>query len=159
MHDLRLSIAGDGELLTKLRRIVQDYGLEEHVEFVGQVEPSDVYPFVSRHHFMVMPSRRESFGVAALEAAACARAVIASDVGGIPEVVRHGETGILVPPENPDKLAEAIIKLARDADLRNKMGQSGREFVTERYLWERSLDLMASLYDRIIDDRQTHTTL
>ncbi|UCC44224.1 MAG: glycosyltransferase family 4 protein [Candidatus Zixiibacteriota bacterium] len=158
-HDLRLSIAGEGELLTELRRMVSDLGLGQHVEFVGRIEQEEVYPFVSRHHFMVMPSRREAFGVAALEAAACARAVLASDVGGIPEVVRDGDTGILIPPEDSDKLAAAIVRLARDANLREKMGQSGREFVKRKYLWDRSLDLMASLYNRIIDERRTHTAI
>jgi glycosyltransferase involved in cell wall biosynthesis len=103
---------------------------------------------------MVMPSLKEGFGVAALEAAACGRPVIASDVGGIPEVLVDKETGIMVPVNDVDRLAEAIIMLARDAEMRDEMGRSGYEFVKQNFTWEMSLDMMTALYRKVLDECQ-----
>ena len=93
-----------------------------------------------------MPSRAESFGVAALEAQACGVPVVASRVGGLPEVVRHNETGLLVPPDNPQALAEAIAALLVDHERRAVMGAAARRWVAERYRWKDSVDMMEDVY-------------
>ena len=111
--DITLSMAGSGEMTTHLKTMASNLDLQKNVRFVGFVSPHQMYPFLQQHHIMVMPSRTEGFGVAALEASACGRPVIASNVGGVPEVVLNGKTGILVPPEDPGTLAEAIVKLAQ----------------------------------------------
>lgn len=151
--DIALSMAGAGEITERLKKMVSAFGLEENVRFVGFVERQQMYVFLQQHHIMVMPSLIEAFGVAALEASACGRPVIASNVGGVAEVVLDGTTGILVPSKNSHKLAEAIIRLARDAEAREKMGKAGYEFVKKHYSWERSLDMMSDLYERLIDER------
>ena len=150
---ITLSFAGQGELTRKLKRMVFALGLEDVVHFVGFVQRDRIYPFLQEHHLMVMPSLTEAFGVAALEASACGRPVIASNVDGVPEVVLDGTTVILVPPKDPDKLAKAIINLAQDANTREKMGKAGYEFVKKRYSWERSLDMMCDLYERLINEK------
>ena len=99
---------------------------------------------------MVMPSLSESFGVAVLEAGACGRPAISTKVGGVPEVVKDGETGILVTPGDANALARAILSLAQDADKCRRMGLAGRALVEREYRWQRSLDLMSDLYDRLI---------
>ena len=81
---------------------------------------------------MAMPSRMESFGVAALEAGACARPVIASDIGGVPDIVLNNETGLLIPVGDVDKLAEGIIKLAQDRSLSQPLGYQSRLPITGR---------------------------
>ncbi len=159
MPKIQLSMAGDGEMTPKLRRMVQKYGLSENVRFIGRLDNNQISSFLQQHHFMVMPSRQESFGVAALEAAAYGRPTVASNVGGIPEVIRNGETGVLVPSENVGSLSKAIIKLAQDSDLRNRMGMAGYEFVKQNYPWEKSLDMMAALYERLIDENRENTTV
>lgn len=152
--EVRLSIAGEGEMKPQLIWEAANLGLDDIVDFVGFVLNEEVDSFLQEHHVMVMPSvmDSESFGVAAVEAAASGRAVIASRVGGVPEVVRHEETGILVPPGDVEKLAEAILRLAKDASARERMGNQGRIYACENYDWERSLDLMAELYQRLIHD-------
>ncbi|HUV31791.1 MAG TPA: glycosyltransferase family 4 protein [Acidobacteriota bacterium] len=150
--NVRLSIAGSGRMTPHLKRLVRSCNLEDRVSFVGHLEPDEVGRFLEGHHFMVMPSRRESFGVAALEAAACGRPVIASDVGGVPEVVRHDHTGILVPAGDVDRLALAIVELSRDAQRRQRLGGAAFEFARAKYPWEKSLDMMSSLYERLIDE-------
>lgn len=151
--NLKLTIAGEGELTFQLREFTAELGLTDMVEFVGFIDNNKVYDLIRDHHFMVMPStmESESFGVAVLEAGACGRAVIASEVGGVPEVLVDGRTGLLVPPENVEALAGAIVKLARDLELCRRMGEEGYLFVSETYDWETSLDTMSELYLRLID--------
>jgi glycosyltransferase involved in cell wall biosynthesis len=83
---------------------------------------------------------------------ASARPVVASRVGGVPEIVEDGKTGLLVPPEDHHALAEAIIRLGGNRELVETMGQAGRQLVAENFTWEKSLDLMSELYERLIHE-------
>ncbi|MCM2272373.1 MAG: glycosyltransferase [candidate division Zixibacteria bacterium] len=148
--DIRLSMAGRGEMTAKIQEQIVSHGLEDNIKLVGFIENQWMYHFISEHNIVVMPSRRESFGVAALEASACGRPVIASNVGGIPEVVLNNLTGVLVPPEDPAALAEAIIRLVQDRASQQQMGEAGQRYVMANYTWEKSLDLMATLYERVL---------
>ncbi len=151
LPDIQLAMAGSGAATEQLKELTSELRLESNVEFVGQLEREQIYPFLQKSHIMVMPSIcDEAFGVAVLEASACARPVIATRVGGVPEVLRENETGLLVAPDNADELADAIVKLAGDVDTRKRLGAAGRAFVQSNYTWERSLDLMAELYERLI---------
>jgi glycosyltransferase involved in cell wall biosynthesis len=76
--------------------------------------------------------------------------VIASNVGGVPELVVEGVTGLLVPPGNPQRLAAAIIELANNADKQKEMGRAGSDLVKRRYLWGKSLNMMCRLYERLL---------
>jgi glycosyltransferase involved in cell wall biosynthesis len=100
-----------------------------------------------------MPSKDESFGVAAVEASATGLPVVASNVGGIPEVVVDNVTGYLVEKKNMEKLAEAIEKLIHDPRLRLEMGKAGREFVEREYVWKDNLVAMKNLYEKILAER------
>ncbi|MEW6051604.1 MAG: glycosyltransferase [Candidatus Zixiibacteriota bacterium] len=159
--NVSLSLAGQGEMTDDLKKLAQTCGLGEHIRFTGFIPPEKVYEFITRHHFMVMPSvsESESFGVAALEAGACGRAVIASRIGGVPEVVRDGYTGLLVSPGNVTQLAEAITRLACDHGLMDRFGRTAYEHVKQQYDWEKSLDAMAGLYERLIDETKKNPTV
>lgn len=146
-----LNMAGLGKMEDTLKSMIVALGLERNVNLVGFVDNSRINSFIRKHHLMAMPSRGEAFGVAALDASACGRPVVATSVGGVPEVVADGKTGILVPPDDPESLARAILRLAGDPDLRAAMGRAGREFVRQYYTWERSLDLMSALYDGLLE--------
>ncbi len=159
MPDVTLSMAGQGPMTPVLTELISDLHLQEHVTLVGFIDNRDVYSFIRKHHVLVMPSRAEAFGVAAIEASACGRPVIASNVGGVPEVLIDGKTGILVPPGDVDKLANAILKLARDRQLQETMGQAGHEFVASRYDWSTCLDTMAELYEQVIRSAKTHSAV
>ena len=149
--DVELNLAGNLDDSSELKDMIELSGLSNKVNFVGFINHDKMYDFINQHHLMVMPSLKEGFGVAALEASVCGRPVIASNVGGIPEVIIDGETGILVPSENPIRLAEAIIKLGQDMNLIRKMGLAGYDFVKNNYDWELSLDKMCDLYERVSD--------
>ena len=149
--DLSLSMAGQGRMENSLKRLAGELGIAGRVTFVGQIPYDEIYPFIQRHHLMVMPSRMESFGVAVLEAGACARPVIASDTGGVPELLLNHETGFLIPVGDVDRLAEEISKLAQDRASGQKMGLNGFRHVAENFSWESSLDRMSDLYQSLVE--------
>lgn len=154
--DIELSWAGWGELTQRQKTLINEYDLGKCVKIVGVVSNNNIFRFLSEHHLMVMPSLKEAFGVAVLEASAAGRAVIASNVGGVPEVLQDGHTGLLIPPNDSDQLAEAIIKLANDKEMMKTMGENGRQFVQKNFAWSQSLDMMFELYERLIDERKKY---
>jgi glycosyltransferase involved in cell wall biosynthesis len=153
---VELSLAGDGPLTDQLQKQVAARKITQQVEFVGFIPQDKMLGFLRQHHIMVMPSvlDSESFGVAVLEAAAAGRPTVASRVGGVPEVVKDGKTGLLVQHGSARVLADAIERLVRNRQLRESMGQAAYEFVRDTYSWERSLDMMCDLYDRLIHEYQ-----
>jgi len=150
--EVSLSLAGSGEMTGKLKALADVLKLGDAVTFTGHIDKEEMYTFLGEHHIMVMPSvmDSESFGVAVLEASACGRPVIASRVGGVPEVLADGRTGMLVPPRDVEALSAAIIGLVRDAGIRQEMGRAGHLFARDEYSWDRSLDQMSDLYERLI---------
>ncbi|MGH8016088.1 MAG: glycosyltransferase family 4 protein, partial [Candidatus Zixiibacteriota bacterium] len=108
--EVELTMAGDqNEYTVKIKQQIVRNDLESRVKFVGFVKNENVHSFISENHLLVMPSRSEGFGVSAVEAGAGGRAVVATNVGGIPEIVSDGKSGLLVPPDDPLALANAIL--------------------------------------------------
>ncbi len=147
--DARLVIAGDGPERTALAERAASLGLTGQVELPGWVSPGGVHEFVRRASVVLVPSRLEGFGLVALEAALMARPVIASDVGGLPEVVEDGHTGILVPVDDVPALAAAIERLLVDPVSASRMGSVGRKRALERFSARRHADDWDALYRRI----------
>jgi glycosyltransferase involved in cell wall biosynthesis len=152
-HDVNLFLAGEGEMTGELRQLCRKLGVDDAVTFVGFIDNANIVDFISDHHVMVMPSHQESFGVAVLEAGAAGRPVIATDIGGVPEVLRPEKTGLMVPPNDVGALADAIARLAEQPQLRAELGRNAREFAQSEYSWDRSLDLMIDLYERLIREK------
>ena len=145
-------LAGDGPSRASLEWLAQNLELEG-VEFLGEVPHEAVPGVLRRLDVFVMPSTAEGFGVSAIEASAMRLPVVASNVHGIPDVVIDGETGVLVPPANPDAIARAIERLAGDAALRRGMGDAGRAFVERNYRWQDNAALMERLYEHMVGRR------
>lgn len=152
--DLSLSMAGEGTMTAELQELARTLGIEKRIEFVGQIDYNNLNRFIAEHDVMVMPSRHESFGVAVLDSYAAARPVIATDVEGVSELVEHNVTGKLVPSDNPEKLAETIIGVAKERDRIETMGLAGYRLAKERFQWEASVDKMCELYERLIDEKE-----
>ncbi len=145
----RLIMAGDGPLRPGLRSLAAQLGLADAITFPGPI-PHDAVPnLLASLDVFAMPSHHEAFGVAALEASAMELPVVATRVGGVPEVVQDGVTGLLVPPRDPSNLATALCRLIEDPELARKMGVAGREFVLSRYRWEDCVSRMETLYASI----------
>lgn len=145
---VRLLIAGDGPEEGRLRRLSAACGTADRVEFVGRLKHADMPAFLRRLDIFVMPSRYESFGVAALEACACEVPVIVSNVGGLPETVVDGVTGLIVERENVCALSTALSALAGSPATRRRLGRAGRARVIEHYTWGKCVDQMEGLYRR-----------
>ncbi|MDZ4277542.1 MAG: glycosyltransferase family 4 protein, partial [Dehalococcoidia bacterium] len=148
---LRVVLAGDGPLRSQLERQAEQLDIVGKVSFRGEVAHDEVPSVLRELDVFVLPSRAEGFGVAALEAQAMELPVVASNVHGIPDVVAHGRSGVLVPPGDARALAEAIGRLGRDAGLRAAMGRAGRIFVAERYRWEENAARMERLYHYLLE--------
>lgn len=146
---IRIEIGGGGSLRSVFERRIHDLGIGEQVKLHGRIDHAEVPAFLGSLAIFAMPSRAEAFGVAALEAQACGLPVVASNVGGLPEVVRDDETGLLVPPEQPQALADALLTLVRDPQRRAQMGAAGREWVCERYDWQTNVDQMLEVYRQV----------
>jgi glycosyltransferase involved in cell wall biosynthesis len=123
----RLEITGDGTCLAALRQTTASLRLEEHVRFLGQVR--DIPSVLARAGLFVLSSISEGISLTLLEAMASGLPIVATRVGGNPEVVAEGETGFLVPPQNPSALADALLRLRRDPALGAQLGQASRQRV------------------------------
>ncbi len=127
----RLLVVGDGPLAGRLQGYARKIGLSDAVEFAGYRK--EVFDELARMDLFVLPSRTEGLSVAIVEAMASGLPVVASDVGGISEVVEDGRTGLLVPPFQPNKLAGALISILGDPVKARLMGERGRQIVEERF--------------------------
>ena len=139
-----LDVAGRGPLESALKSYARELGLAEAVRFLGFVSP--VQRAIEDAAIVVVPSLGEGFGMVALEAMERARPVIASAVGGLPEIVADGETGLVVPSGDAQALAEAIVALAGDLARAAEMGRAGRERALAEFPPERSAERIEELY-------------
>jgi glycosyltransferase involved in cell wall biosynthesis len=145
---LKLVIVGDGPLRAELERQVADLRLQAHVEFTGCL--ADVHPVLDRAAMFILPTlHREGLPIALLEAGQHGLPVIATRVGGIPEVVEHGRSGVLVPPGDPEALSVAALSLASDRCLRQRLGTAARVQFEARFGAERMVTQIEALYASI----------
>jgi N-acetyl-alpha-D-glucosaminyl L-malate synthase BshA len=149
-REARLVLVGDGPEIEPARRRLGEYGLLDDVDFAGEV--LDIVDVLSQADAFLLPSATESFGLAALEAMACEVPVVASSVGGLPEVVDDGVTGFLHPPDDIAGMAGSLLRLLGDERLRDQMGAAGRRVAAERYTAERIVPLYEAAYAAIISD-------
>jgi glycosyltransferase involved in cell wall biosynthesis len=134
--DARLVMAGRGPMRARLEALAAELGVAQAVEFPGFLPHEDLPPLLRSLDVFVNPSVcQEAFGVSILEASACGVPVVATRVGGVPEVCMDGQTGILVEPNDPQALAGAILGLAEDPQQRLRLGRRGSQFVGGRYAW------------------------
>jgi glycosyltransferase involved in cell wall biosynthesis len=141
-------VCGDGTERLALQRRAEELGLERAVRFLGH--RADVSEVLAAADVFALPSRHEGLGVAVLEAMAVGLPVVASSVGGIPEAVVDGVTGVLVPPEDPLLLAAALARCLEDPEAAREMGRRGRERVLERYSMEASARAYEVLYGQVL---------
>lgn len=149
---LKLVIYGEGKLKQSLKNLTKELKIEHHVEFKGYISNSLVPEVLNKIDIFVVPSNSESFGVSAVEAMACGIPVVASDADGFNEIIENGKTGYIVPKRNEKELAKKIDLLVKDEALRNKIGKQGRIKVKSTYEWEKNVDKMVEIYERIINN-------
>lgn len=133
--DLAGACSGDVDELNRLMRIAAEEGVEDYVEFTGSRGRNVLNRYYSAADVFVTTPWYEPFGITPIEAMACQRPVIGSDTGGIKYTVVDGKTGFLVPPKDPDALAERLAVLARDRELSQRMGRAGAQRAHELFTW------------------------
>jgi glycosyltransferase involved in cell wall biosynthesis len=149
LPELELEIAGRGPLEPALRALARELGVADAVRFLGQVTP--IQAAIERSAVVVVPSMGEGFGMVALEAMERSRPVIAAAIGGLGELVRDGETGVLVPPGEAEPLAEAIVRVAGDTGLARRMGEAGRRRALARFLQVFCTERTELLYEAALE--------
>lgn len=144
--------AGSGDEEARLRGLAEEYGIAGYVVFAGF--RTDVARLMQASSLVLLPSRTEALPTVLMEAAACGRAVVASNVEGIPEVVADGETGLLVDPDDPEGLAGAINELLGDHRRRDQMAAQARRRAESDFSLQRWMAELRSLYESALDDRR-----
>ncbi len=140
-----LIVVGEGSRLDHLHEIVRTQGIERHVIFTGRRD--DIPAITAALDVAVLPSYREAQGLTILEAMALSRPVVASNVGGIPEMVTHEKTGLLVPPHDPPALAAAIVRALSDHQLADMVARAGHDLVHDRFCVQLMVNAVQALYD------------
>jgi len=149
---VRLVCVGEGSLRDTLEHRARTLGLGESVRFVGQ--QADIPAWLALADVVVLPSFYEGLPLAAIEALAAGRAMVATDVDGTPEIVVAEETGLLVPPGDPGSLAVAISRLLREPELRLQLAEAGRTRVIERFNEVRQVARTEALYELALRRRR-----
>ena len=144
----RLLIVGEGPELSRTEQLIEQLGVGAHVELVGEAQ--DVVALLSVSDLFLLPSLQESFGLSALEAMACGVPVVASNVGGLPEVVIDGVTGFLHPPDDVEHMAENAVRILSDSALHARMAGDGVRLAVERFSASRIVPQYEALYERTL---------
>lgn len=149
-HPAKLVVAGTGPYGDELRRRAHQLGLGDRVNFVGWVDDATAYALYTHADVAVVPSTYEPFGIVALEAMAAGAPLVASDVGGLHEIVHHGENGLKALPGHVNSLAEQIDRMLTDRVLAERLARIARREVEQIYTWTGIAHTTAELYDEVI---------
>lgn len=150
LEDMKLVLVGDGPLSSKMKALATELNIRHKVLFVGQQPHIGMYYLMS-DVFMLL-SEKESFGLSLLEAMNCGLVPIGSDAGGIPEVIKHEETGFVVPTKDYEKASEYLVTLARDKELRSRLKKAAIKDVAERFNSTKIIDEYEEMYEKLLGD-------
>ena len=146
ISNFKVLIFGNGPMGKKLKEEARKLDINDKIEWRGFVPYSEVPTALAQIDIFVYPSWHEGFGRSIMEALAMEKAVVATNVGGIPDLIKDGENGFLVLPHNPQELAQKIKELMEDKELRNEFGKAGREWVSKNFEWEDGIKKFANLF-------------
>lgn len=149
--EVHLVFVGKGRMRRELEKLSIKEGIQNHVTFAGFIKEGLKPLYYKASDIFVIPStgEHESFGIVNLEAMASGLPIVASRIGGIPDIVNDGENGLLVPPGNPDALAEAIVYLLKNENVRENMANDGRKKV-RNYSWDKIAEQTEKIYKKLI---------
>ena len=145
--DFNFKLIGYGKLYNKIESFIINNNLD-HIELLGRKDFIETASFMRRCSFLIAPSRSEGFGMVAVEAMSCSKPVIATDVGGLREIVIDGYNGLLVERDNPKDLKDKILRLICDENLRKTLGKNGNEF-SKKFSWKRCAESVKAIYEEV----------
>jgi glycogen(starch) synthase len=149
--DFDLKILGDGSLRQALQEQVLENGLSEQIQFMGKIPHQELSSWIAQANLAVIPTRgNEAFGMVAAEVGLMGQPVVASKLGGLPEVIKDNETGILVKEESPEELADAIQRIITHPKLAKEMGKAAQRRIQNQFTLSNYLDSYDHLYQKIV---------
>ncbi len=148
--DIKFILTGKGTIKNYLERRIDSFGLKKNFCFTGFVDRSMLLEYYQNAAIYVLPSYYEGLPTTLLEAMSCGIPSIATNVEGSSEVIIDGETGLLVPPKDPEKLAEAIIMLLENKVLRNRLKMNARKYIVATHDWEIITDRIEKVYEKCV---------
>lgn len=154
--DIRLMIVGDGPERENLEKLCTELGISSKITFTGNIDNSRVSEYINKMDIVCIPSLSESFGVAAVEACACGRPVVSTNVGGLKEIVIDDYNGYTVEPKNSDLIKEKLQILIDDENKIKDFSINARKIAVEKYNWIENAGIMKSLYEKIITNRRSN---
>jgi len=146
---VKLLILGEGEERTKIEALVKKYKLERQVFLLGFFPQDKIYDYLYASDIFIRPSLSEGLGNSFLEAMAAGLPIIGTPVGGIPDFLKDGVTGLFCQPKDPESIADSIYKLISDSKLKQKIAQNGQSLVFENYGWDIISEEMKSIFKRL----------
>lgn len=138
--NIELLIVGDEPYRAKLERLTLEAGCAQDITFLGEKPPTEIVDILSATDIFINPSYSEGLPTSVLEAAAVGIPIIAADVGGTREIVKNGETGLLIQPGQPEQIAEAVRLLAQNRQMADELGREARRLVEKRFDWDKVID-------------------
>ena len=144
-------IGGDGPLRRELEKLADGLGISGNIVFTGYIPYDELPYYYAASDIFVIPSVIEAFGLVAVEAMACGKPVVGSNVGGIRDIIRDGQNGYLVEPKDPKSLADKIAFMLENPSLREKLGEEGRRTAERNFDIERRIDKILRIYSRLIE--------
>jgi glycosyltransferase involved in cell wall biosynthesis len=151
LPSFNLVVVGDGPLRQELEALTDSLNLKQRIQFLGYQTAAQVANLLHGCELFVLPSRFETFGIAVLEAMACRKPVVATTAGGIPEIIKNSQNGILVEPDDPAALAEAMLLLLKDPGLQQTIAKNGRATVETKFRWESTGRAYEDAFSRLIE--------
>ena len=148
--NIDLIIAGKGDEWENCSKLIDELNLAKRVKLLGFVERNEVVKLYVGCEFFILPSRREPFGITNIEAMAAGKTIIASDVDGVPEIIKNGENGILFKSESIDELAEKILWLFENNEIKENMGRKGKLMAEKDYNWQSIANSYINIYETIL---------
>ena len=151
--DVRLVVVGDGPERAQLEQQIAELGMSKQVELVGWVTPEEIPAVINTSTMVLMPSRIEGLPLVALQAAMMERPIVATRVGGLPEIIVDQQTGFLVEPEDSDGLAQAVVHLLDHPDVAAQIGRAARRRVAEIFSWDRCVSAYDEIYRHLASQK------
>jgi len=150
IKDFKIVVVGDGPDRGKIEKMIEKFKLKDKVYMLGYVLHPELPKYMAASDIFVRPSLAEGFGIIFIEAMACEVPVIGTSVGGIPDFIKEGETGLFCEPGNPKSIAEKIEILIKDKELRNKLVKNAKKMVLEVYNWDKISEKLERVYKEIM---------
>jgi glycosyltransferase involved in cell wall biosynthesis len=153
-ENIELQIIGDGELKQELINFSNELGISQNVNFTGRISPKDVRKLLNRWEIFVLASRWEAFGIVLIEAMAMEKAIVTTNAEAIPEIVENEKMGFVCDIDNSNEIAEKILLLLNNEEMRIQFGKRGKERVKERFNIKKIVKEIEELYIKVVNNEQ-----